>query len=159
MPRTIGKSDIVLRPLKLKDGFTLSQLASVGDHFGHFRMLNRWNRFKCWFLLKRVFPLVYTIEKGACVIGFTGLYDIRAGRSAAMSLWIEEGEQRRGSGTKAADLLISASGSSGLIRELIVKIDPDNNASSLFWQKLGFSRISSNSYYLVMKKTIGMVTV
>jgi len=159
MPGTIGKSEIVLRPLKLKDRFLLSQLAGVDNHFRHFRTLKRWNRFRCWFLLKRVFPLAYTIEKGSCAIGFTGLYDIRAGRSAEMSLWIKEGERRRGTGTKAADLLISASGSSGLVRELIVKIDPDNNASSSFWQKLGFSRISSNSYYLVMKKTIGMVTV
>lgn len=103
-------------------------------------------------MLKRVFPLAYAIEKESRVVGFIGLYDIRAGRSAEMSLWIEEGERRRGTGTKAADLLSGASGSAGLVRELIVKIDPDNNASSSFWRQCGFRRVSSNGRYLVMKK-------
>lgn len=156
MPRAIGLSGIALRPLKLADGFTLSEIRSTDNHFGHSRVLKWWNVLRCWFLLRRIFPLIYAIEKGSRVVGFTGLYDIRAGRSAEMSLWIKEGERRRGTGTEAASMLIGASGSSGLVRELIVKIDPDNDASSSFWQKLGFSLISSNSCYRVMKKAIGM---
>ena len=93
----------------------------------------------------------YFIESDSRRIGFIGLYYLRPGKSAEMTLMIFDNNNRRmGYGTKAFTIFIYTLKRYSLIEEIIVKVKTGNHASISFWTKLGFEELYSLNGIKVM---------
>lgn len=93
-----------------------------------------------WWSLRSIFPLIYCVKCGRKRAGLIGLYDLKIGESASMSLIISDRDLRRkGYGGRAFRLLRQSLEKHRFIETIFVEVETDNHGSLSFWQKLGFA--------------------
>jgi len=96
-----------------------------------------------WWWIKKTFTLIYCIKCDSKRIGFIGLYNLKLGKSAEMTLVIFEKNFRRlGYGTTAFTIFAKYLKGHSIAENIIVRIKTSNTVSISFWQKLGFKEIS-----------------
>lgn len=142
MPRRMRDGDLTLRRLTLLDGPDLAKLPRGG---GIIAGGGGRNPTRSWLSLYRslrtALPVAYCIVCGGKTVGLAGLYDIRAGESAGMSLEIFDGNYRRkGYGRRTFALLTGNLERQRLVGRVFVEVKEDNQASLSFWMALGFTR-------------------
>jgi RimJ/RimL family protein N-acetyltransferase len=95
-----------------------------------------------WWWIKKTFKIVYCIECGSGRIGFIGLYDLKLGKSAEMTLVIfDKNIRRHGYGTMAFRIFTQNLRKNSIVEMIIVKVKTDNSISASFWHKLGFKEL------------------
>jgi ribosomal protein S18 acetylase RimI-like enzyme len=96
-----------------------------------------------WWWIKKTFTLIYCIKCDSKRIGFIGLYNLKLGKSAEMTLVIFDKDMRRaGYGSKAFNIFAQNLKKHSIAEKIIVKVRIDNNISISFWQKLGFKELN-----------------
>jgi len=111
--------------------------------------------FFVWWWIKKTFEPAYCVEFDSKRIGFIGLYDLKLGKSAEMTLVIYEKNCRRmGYGTRTFHILAQALRRYNLIEKIVVKVREDNHASISFWTGLGFEDVHSLGGIRVMSLDI-----
>jgi RimJ/RimL family protein N-acetyltransferase len=82
------------------------------------------------------------IECGSKRIGFIGLYDLRLGESAEMTLVIfDKNIRRHGYGSRVFRIFTQNLKKISLLKRIMVRVKTDNSISTSFWQKLGFREL------------------
>lgn len=95
-----------------------------------------------WWWIKKTFILAYCIECDSRRIGFIGLYDLRLGKSAEISLAIFDNDWRRhGHGTRAFSLLAQRLERGSIIERVLAQVRADNHSALSFCRRLGFVEI------------------
>jgi len=96
-----------------------------------------------WWWIKKTFTLVYCIKCDSKRIGFIGLYKLKLGKSAEMTLVIFDKDMRRiGYGSRAFTIFTKYLKDHYIVKKMVVRIKTDNLISISFWKKLGFREIS-----------------
>jgi len=107
--------------------------------------------FFVWWWIKKTFEPAYCIKFDSKRIGFIGLYNLKPGKSAEMTLVISgENSRRMGYGTRTFHILAQALSRYNLTEKIVVKVRKDNHASISFWKRLGFEDMHSFSGIKVM---------
>jgi RimJ/RimL family protein N-acetyltransferase len=95
-----------------------------------------------WWWAKKTFKIIYCIECDLKRIGFIGIYGLRLGESAEMTLVIFDNNIRRhGYGSRAFRIFTQNLKKISLLERIIVRVKTDNSISISFWQKLGFREL------------------
>ncbi len=152
VPRLLQEGDLMLRPLRIWDGPSISRALMSDDLLGCCGLKKPldipWPFF--YRRLKRMYPLAYCIEHASETVGFIGLYNLRPDKSAEMSLMIFSLQRRRaGLGTTAFRLLTSALEQRRLVRRWFVSVMRDNVHAYSFWKKLGFEELQHGDHKTV----------
>lgn len=130
-----------LRPLRILDASFLTRgFKNEGILLINFRNRNLMPLWlSIWWWTKRTFLPAYCIEYDSECIGFIGLYNLRLGESAGLSLVIfVKAMRRRGYGTRAFNLLVRNLKIYSVVKRIIVQVKGDNTAAISFWRKMGF---------------------
>jgi RimJ/RimL family protein N-acetyltransferase len=105
--------------------------------------------------IKRTYPLAYCIELDAHRIGFVGLYRLRPGKSASLSLAIfDEAYRNRGYGTRTLGLFVQHLQKCRLVERLAVDVMQESSAASRFWEKAGFREASAVGGVITMTRDL-----
>lgn len=144
VPRYMRDGNLMLRPMRIWDGPFLAGRLMRNDILRSCGIQSRpeisW--FTLYRYLRRLFFVSYCIEYSSEIVGFSGLYNLRADKSAEMSLMIFNDSRRRtGLGTKALRLLSRGFASSPFVERILVSVRTENSAALAFWAKLGFKEI------------------
>lgn len=135
-----------LRPLKIWDSLFLR------NSFQNKEMLsvNGLNKpiysspFLLWWWLKRAFIFSYTILFDSRRIGFIGVYHLKLGMAAQISLFICKKNMRRlGYGSRVFRLLAKNLRRYSIVEKIIVRVRADNHTAMAFWKKNGFVQLST----------------
>ena len=101
--------------------------------------------------------MAYCIEWDDDRIGFLGLYRLRPGKSASLSLAIfDETCKDCGYGTKALNLLIRYLEQCRLLERLTVDVLPENPRGVNFRKKAGFRESSTSGGVLAMTRDLAL---
>lgn len=162
IPGYLDDGFVRLRPLRVFDGPFMTELLKDNDILsasGVSRPVFR-SRFMFWWWLKKTYVLLYCIEVDSTCIGFIGLYDLKLGESATVTLMICDKRSRRlGYGTKAFTLFMQNLQRYPLIKKMIVMVKTDNHASLSFWTKLGFEKLCRQNGLWLMFICLERVTI
>ncbi len=145
IPRLIEDGRIMLRPLRLSDGPFLSNGLRDEDILKA-KGLNKpvspsW--FFIWWWFRKTYICPFCIELNSMPIGFIGLYNVRLGKSAEISLVIfDKTLRRQGYGTRAFKLFAKSLQRHSVVEKILIKIKADNHIALSFWRKLGFVEAS-----------------
>lgn len=154
IPRYMKDDNFRLRPLRIFDGPFISN--GLRDEVilkanGLNKPINS-SWFFIWWWIRKTFMLAYCIECDSKRIGFIGLYNLRLGKSAEMTLVIFDKNNRRlGYGSRAFNILARNIKRNFLVETIIVKVKTDNHISASFWQKLGFKELNSTDEIKIMR--------
>jgi ribosomal protein S18 acetylase RimI-like enzyme len=158
LPRLIARGDLVLRPLRLRDGPFLSAMLKRADILSTcgVRRAPGVSWLSLYARLRSLFFLSYCIEYSSERIGLAGVYDLRADGSVEMALAIfPEARRRMGLGTRAFRMLSSVLEEKRIVRSWIVSVRKDNSAALGFWTKLGFEESSQSKETIRMTLSAG----
>jgi RimJ/RimL family protein N-acetyltransferase len=138
--RPVWVARLELRAVRVSDGpFLAVVFAGTGAARMQGRSLRR--AFFFWWFVRKTYSFAYCIVTGANPIGFIGLYDLKPGRSAEMSLAVTDHAFRRsGFGSRAFRLLRENLVRRSVIEMLRVEIQHENHAALRFAEKMGFTR-------------------
>ncbi|NOZ25930.1 MAG: GNAT family N-acetyltransferase [Nitrospirae bacterium] len=141
MPRYMKDGDLRLRPLRIFDtGYVFRELlkdVTPGKPVCLPRL------FTWWWIRKR-FTCSFCIEVGSRPAGFIGLYNMKLGRSAEITLAISDGAmRRRGYGTRAFRLLERSLREYSVVQMIYARVEADNRTALKFWRSLGFEDLGS----------------
>ena len=145
-PRFIEDGNIRLRPLSIFDSRFISN--GLRDEVilkanGLNKPMNL-SRFSMWWWIRKTFVLAYCIELASEPIGFIGLYNLKPGESAEISLVIfDKTFRRHGYGARAFNLIAQSMHRHSVIEKIFIKVKTDNHDALLFWRKLGFLKINT----------------
>ena len=156
-PRALRHSNLCLRPLRFTDGrFVAAGLADAAIlRACGMSAPPSASRFSLMWWVRRTYPLAYCIELDDHRIGFLGLYRLRPGKSASLSLAIfDETCRNRGYGTRALELFVHYLQKCRLVERLAVDVMQENPAASSFWEKTGFREASVVGGVLTMTRDI-----
>jgi len=139
-------SNIRLRPLRILDcPFLRNGLrdeVTLKTHELSSPIFSSW--LFVWWWIKKTFVLVYCIENDSRRIGFVGLYSLRLGKSAEISIVIFDKSARRlGYGSRSCNILLQNLKKYSIVEKIIARVKTDNKISLSFLQKLGFVEISN----------------
>jgi hypothetical protein len=143
MPRRMRDGDLTLRRLTLLSWFLRKKLLSSGGE------LNPDERGKgpggawppLWQSMRTALPIAYCVEFAGKPVGLAGLYDLRVGESAGMSLMIlDRMHRRKGYGRRVFTLLTQNLRRQRLVKKVFVEVETDNEDSLSFWRGLGFTQ-------------------
>jgi RimJ/RimL family protein N-acetyltransferase len=96
-----------------------------------------------WWWIRKTFTLIYCIKCDSKRIGFIGLYNLKLGESAEMTLVIFDKDMRRlGYGSKVFTAFTNYLKDHYIVKKIVVRIKTDNLVSISFWQKLGFRELN-----------------
>ncbi len=132
--RALGVSDVyfLCEGLKDKEIMAVSGLSKP--------MFLSW--LSVWWWAKKTFKIIYCIECDSKRIGFIGLYDLRLGKSAEMTLVIfDKNIRRHGYGSRAFRIFTQNLKKNSIIERIMIRVKTDNSISASFWQKLGFREL------------------
>jgi RimJ/RimL family protein N-acetyltransferase len=140
-PQYLHDNSLRLRPLRLSDGrfvaAGLTDTAIVRACGMAKPPAASWVSLVWW--VRKTYPLAFCVELHAHRIGFLGLYNLRPGKSAALSLAIfDEACRNRGYGTRVLKLFMQHLQQCSLLQHLAVDVRQDNQAALSFWKKSGF---------------------
>jgi RimJ/RimL family protein N-acetyltransferase len=144
IPYTMRNNNIRLKRLRFSDipflgEWLKHQEISISQKFHKIKFLS-W--LHVWWWITKTFALIYCIECDSLRIGFIGLYNLKLGKSAEMTLVIFKIEnRRRGYGSSAFGLLAQYLKDHHIINKIIVRTEIGNVISLTFWQKLGFRKV------------------
>jgi RimJ/RimL family protein N-acetyltransferase len=141
MPRKMKDGDITLRPLTILDGPFMCEGLKRACNSGAEKTGSLFNAssFFFWYWMKKTFLLRYCIECNDRPIGFLGLYNVTPGESAEVALYLlDEKMKRRGYGTRVFGIFSRWLKRQGFVKNLVVRIRKENDASAAFWTGLGF---------------------
>lgn len=94
-----------------------------------------------WWSVRSALPIAYRIECAGKPVGLAGLYDLRVGESAGMSLMIlDRMYRRKGYGRRVFTLLTQNLRRQRLVQKVFVEVETDNEDSLSFWMGLGFTQ-------------------
>ena len=97
-----------------------------------------------WWWVKKTFTLIYCIKCDSKRIGFIGLYNLKLGKSAEMTLAILDKNMRRlGYGSKAFNIFAQNLQRHSVIEKILIKVKTDNHSALSFWRKVGFLEINT----------------
>ena len=97
-----------------------------------------------WWWIKKTFTLIYCIKCDSKRIGFIGLYNLKLGKSAEMTLVILDKNMRRlGYGSKAFNIFAQNLQRHSVIEKILIKVKTDNHSALSFWRKVGFLEINT----------------
>lgn len=158
IPGCIEHDGIRLRPLRFLDGPLISRQLNrmeILTMAGPGKPLSR-SSLETWWWLKKTFPVLFCIEVESKCAGFIGMYNIKPGESAEVTLVIfESAERRRGYGSRAYAALATKLRPSSLARVIIARVRADNHPSLSFWKKLGFDELHTKNGIKSMAKDLG----
>jgi RimJ/RimL family protein N-acetyltransferase len=146
IPRCMKDDNLRLRPLRIFDGPFIGEglrdeVVSKANGLSSPISSSWW---VVWWWIKRTFVITYCIECDSRRIGFVGLYDLRLGELAEISIAIFDKNVRRlGYGTKAFTMLSQNLRKYSIAKKILVRVKADNGISISFLQKLGFVEISA----------------
>lgn len=153
IPRYIEDGHIGLRLLRLFDvpflfnGFKDQEILAANGLTNP--ISSSW--LSVWWWIKKTFTLIYCIKCDSKRIGFIGLYNLKLGQSAEMTLVIfDKDKRRKGNGTKAFHIFTQNLKRCDMIEKITVKVKEDNYASIAFWTGLGFKDMHSLNGMRVM---------
>jgi RimJ/RimL family protein N-acetyltransferase len=139
--RTMEHDGLRVRPLRILDiplirsGLLHEDIMRTTGPYGMIRP----SCFAVWWWLKKTYELLYCAEVESRCVGFVGLYDLKPGDSAEVTLVIfDAGMRRRGYGSRAFTLVAAALRADAFIKRCIVRVKTDNHPSLCFWTKIGF---------------------
>ena len=146
MPRYMKEKKLRLKPLRILD------VPSVSEYLRNKGILKpdgsskpaflSW--FFVWWWIKRRFTCSYCIEIDSKPVGFIGLYNMRLGKSAEITLMIFESTLRRhGYGTMAFKLFAQNLQKHAVVEKVFARVEADNHVALSFWRSLGFMEVSS----------------
>ncbi len=155
-PRSLRDSNLCLRPLRIADGRFIA--AGLADEAILQACGMPGPPAASWFSLiwwiRRTYPLAFCIELKARRIGFLGLYRLRPGKSALMSLAIfDETCRNCGYGTRALELIVQHLQKCRLVERLAVDVMQESPALN-FWMKAGFREASAVGGVLTLTRDI-----
>jgi RimJ/RimL family protein N-acetyltransferase len=157
-PRSLRDDNLRLRPLRIADGRFIA--AGLADE----AILRACGMpsppAASWFSLiwwtRRTYPLAFCIELDGRRIGFLGLYRLRPGKSALMSLAIfDETCRNCGYGTRALELVVQHLRERRLVERLAVDVMQESPALN-FWMKAGFREASAAGGVLTMTRDLAL---
>lgn len=144
MPRCMNDNNIKLRALGVSDVYFLceglkdKEIMAVSGLSKP--MFLSW--LSVWWWAKKTFKIIYCIECDSKRIGFIGLYDLRLGKSAEMTLVIfDKNIRRHGYGSRAFRIFTQNLKKNSIIERIMIRVKTDNSISASFWQKLGFREL------------------
>jgi len=146
MPRLMEEDDLRLRPLRISDAAPVTEWLRRNVIFkpaapGRPACLSR---FLLWWWMKKRFTCSFSIEVESRPVGFVGLYNMRLGKSAEITLVIFDGTLRRhGYGTRAFRLLARNLKRHSVVQRISARVEADNHIALSFWKSLGFMEVSS----------------
>lgn len=146
MPRYMKENELRLRPLRIFDAPSLSQwLRNAGIlRTEGLSKPARLSWFFPWWWIKKKFTCSFCMEIGSRPVGFIGLYDMKPGKSAEITLMIFESALRRhGYGTMAFKLLVQNLQRHAVVEEISARVESDNHIALSFWKSLGFKEVNS----------------
>ena len=135
-----------LRPLRIFDAPSISnRLRDEGIlKMEGMRRPGYLSWFFAWWWIKKTYTSSFCIELASRPIGFIGLYDMRLGKSAGITLVIFDSAFRRhGYGTRAFKLLLQNLQRHSVAKKIFVEVRRDNHIALSFWRSLGFAEVSS----------------
>ena len=104
------------------------------------------------------FQMFYVLEveaAGGRLIGFIGLYNVRAGRSVWLALGVfRPSDRRHGYGRRALGLMCAALDASALAETVFVEVRKDNVPSLTLFARLGFEVCRDAGDQLLLRKTL-----
>ncbi len=104
-----------------------------------------------WWWFKRTYNCSFCIELKSMPIGFIGLYNMKPGESADISLVIfDEKFRRHGYGSKAFRLLVQSLQRLSVAGKILVKVRTDNYMALSFWRKSGFEETGISDGIIAM---------
>lgn len=108
--------------------------------------------------LRTTFQVIYVIEikenGGQRIVGFTGLYNMKIGKSLWLSLAIfNQKDRRQGYGTKALELLLDLLQKNGAAETVYGDVLKTNTPSLYFLRKLGFEICSEYEERFLLEKS------
>lgn len=145
IPATIEDGNLRLRPLRLSDGaFLKSGFSGEGGFLATglsspvsapAGTVRRW--------INRTYDLAWCIEIDSRPAGFAGIFRLRPAGSAEASLVIFDVTLRgRGYGRRAFSMIAGTLARHAGVRRLAVNVLEENRGALLFWEKMGFRRVS-----------------
>jgi RimJ/RimL family protein N-acetyltransferase len=160
-PQYLHDNSLRLRPLRFGDGRFMA--AGLTDDIivcacGRSKPpAASWVSLMWW--VRKTYPLAFCVELHARRIGFLGLYHLRPGKSAALSLAIfDEACRNRGYGTRVLKLFMQHLQQRSRLQRLAVDVRQDNQAALSFWKKSGFSETCTAEGVLTMIRVCGNVS-
>ncbi len=151
IPRTMADGGLRLRPVRIFDASFITEgfLEEGISPYRNIRPLPLW--LSLWWWTRKTFLPAYCIEYDTERIGFMGLYNLRPGESAWLSLVIFVKEMRRhGYGRRAFHLLLQSLKRYSVVKRLYVEVRGDNRGALSFWRRMGFAEIKSQGGIVTM---------
>ena len=146
IPRYIEYAQIGLRQLRfsdipfLCDGLRDKEILATNGLSK--QIFSSW--LSVWWWVKKTFTLIYCIKCDSKRIGFIGLYNLKLGKSAEMTLVIFDRDMRRvGYGSKAFNIFAQNLKKHSIAEKIIVKVRIDNNISISFWPMIPITSLQS----------------
>jgi RimJ/RimL family protein N-acetyltransferase len=146
IPRYMKDDNLRLRPLRIFDGPFIGEglrdeVVLKANGLSSPISSSWW---VVWWWIKRTFMITYCIECDSRRIGFVGLYDLRLGELAEISVVIFDKNVRRlGYGSKAFTMLSQNLRKCSVVEKVVARVKTDNNISISFLQKLGFKEMNA----------------
>jgi RimJ/RimL family protein N-acetyltransferase len=146
IPRYMKDDNLRLRPLRIFDGPFIGEglrdeVVLKANGLSSPISSSWW---VVWWWIKRTFMITYCIECDSRRIGFVGLYDLRLGELAEISIVIFDKNVRRlGYGSKAFTMLSQNLRKYSVVEKVVARVKTDNNISISFLQKLGFKEMNA----------------
>lgn len=153
IPRYMKDNDLRLRPLRIFDGPFIGEglrdeVVLKANGLSSPISSSWW---AVWWWIKRTFVITYCIECDSRRIGFVGLYDLRLGELAEISIVIFDKNVRRvGYGSRAFTMLSQNLRKYSVVEKVVARVKTDNNISISFLQKLGFKEMNAADGITIM---------
>jgi RimJ/RimL family protein N-acetyltransferase len=160
-PQYLHDNSLRLRPLRFADGrFMAAGLTddTIVRACGMSKPpVASWVSLLWW--VRKTYPLAFCVELHAHRIGFLGLYNLRPGKSAELSLAIfDEACRNHGYGTRVLKLFLQHLQQCSRLQHVAVDVRQDNQAALSFWKKSGFSEACTADGVLTMIRVCSNVS-
>jgi RimJ/RimL family protein N-acetyltransferase len=111
-----------------------------------------------WLLL--TFQVIYLIEAEKTVLGFAGLYNMKAGKSLNLSIVLFNPDNRgKGHGTDVLGLLLPYLQEKGLVEEVVAEVTSANTLSLSFFEKARFEITGHKDDRIVLSKKLSSFVI
>lgn len=137
IPRRLSARGTALAPVRWRD------LGFVGAAPGLLPAGRRLppRSFGTWLAVRCTLRPAWVVWAGPERIGVAGLYGLRPGTEAYLSLWLDPTHRGRGHGTRAFRLLCEALGTRAAVRRVLAEVATDNAACLGALRRAGFEPV------------------
>lgn len=110
---------------------------------------------RVWLVARRAWRPLWVVRAGPERIGLAGLYDLRVGVEARLTVVLDDAYRGAGHGTRVFRLLCQALAERAVVRRLLAEVAPDNAPCLAALRSAGFEEVDRRRGHVLLARELG----